>query len=242
MLIIKTNQVNPLVVTVSQNSELINPEYLFSFTHIFSKKNVTFIPPNVSIHKSRYDEFIFVEGNNPGAGEIRFPYEGLYIYSISEQPMGSGNLNPALSYNVVENGEAQVIVQSAITMNSQYDIYISSNEDNSNFIFAPDEITPASTVSVYSQVVSFSATPMNSIQYLCNGNFVNASYGTNQTNLTDLIDMFNSVPSVNPPYSTFLDYGICYDNGDGRIRMEIYTSVYNSLCSGGSITLNVIYD
>ena len=143
MLIIKTNQVNPLVVTVSQNSELINPEYLFSFTHIFSKQNVSFIPPNVSIHKSRYDEFIFVEGNNTGAGEIRFPYEGLYLYSISEQPMGSGNLNPALAYNVVENGEAQVIVQSAITMNSQYDIFVSNNEDNSNFIFAPDEINPA---------------------------------------------------------------------------------------------------
>jgi hypothetical protein len=143
MLIIKTNQTNPLVVTVSQNSELTNPEYLFSFTHIFSKQNVSFIPPNVSIHQSRYDEFIFVEGDNTGAGEIRFPYEGLYLYSISEQPNGSGNLNPALAYNVVENGEAQVIVQSAITMNSQYDIFVSSNEDNSNYIFAPGEINPA---------------------------------------------------------------------------------------------------
>lgn len=142
MLIIKTNQVNPLVVTVSQNSELPNPEYLFSFTHIFSKENVTFIPPNVSIHKSRYDEFIFTEGTNTGAGDIRFPFEGLYLYSISEQPAGSGNLDPALAYNVVENGEAQVIVQSATTTNSQYDIWISSDEDNANYIFAPGEITP----------------------------------------------------------------------------------------------------
>lgn len=129
-----------MVVTVSQNSELTNPEYLFSFVHIFSKQKVTFIPPNISSHKNRYDEFLFVEGD--GVNEVKFPYEGLYLYSISEQPNGSGNLNPALAYNVVENGEAQVIVQSAITVDSQYDIWISPNEDNSNIIFAPDEITP----------------------------------------------------------------------------------------------------
>jgi hypothetical protein len=144
MLIIKTNQPNSLVVTVSQNSELTNPEYLFSFTHIFSKQNVSFIPVDVSLHKSRYDEFYFVEGT--GVGEIHFPYEGLYLYSISEQLMGSGNLNPALAFNVVENGEAQLIVQSAITVNSQFDTYISPNEDNSNIIFAPDEPNPTPNI------------------------------------------------------------------------------------------------
>jgi len=144
MLIIKTNQPNSLVVTVSQNSELSNPEYLFSFTHIFSKQNVSFIPVDVSLHSSRYDEFYFVEGLE--CDEIHFPYEGQYLYSISEQPAGSGHLNPALAYNVVENGEAQIIVQSAITVNSQFDVFISSNEDNSNFIFAPDEPNPTPNI------------------------------------------------------------------------------------------------
>lgn len=136
MLIIKTDQRNTLVVTVSQNSELTNPEYLFSFTHIFSKDRVTFIPTDISTHKSRYDEFEFYEGS--GMGEINFPYEGLYLYSVSEQPAGSGNLNPALAYNVVENGEAQVIIQSANTMDSSYISYTSNNEDNSNYIFISD--------------------------------------------------------------------------------------------------------
>lgn len=140
MLIIKTNQPNTLVVTVSQNSELPNPEYLFSFTHIFSKASVSFIPTDISTHKSRYDEFFFVEGT--AAGQIAFPYQGQYLYSISEQPQGSGNLNPALAYNVVENGDAQVFPSSASTMDSQYDIFISNNEDNSNIIFAPGEINP----------------------------------------------------------------------------------------------------
>lgn len=140
MLIIKTNQPNTLVVTVSQNSELTNPEYLFSFTHIFSKQNITFIPPNISTHKGRYDEFVFVEGI--GAGKVPFPYQGQYIYAIYEQTLGSGNLDPTLAYNVVENGDAQVFPASAITMDSQYDIFVSDNEDNANIIFAPDEIVP----------------------------------------------------------------------------------------------------
>lgn len=136
MLIIKTNEPNYLVVTVSQNSELANPEYLFSFTHIFSKQQVNFIPTDVSLHKERYDEFYFVEGS--GVGQIHFPYQGWYLYAIYEQPNGSGNLNPSLATNVVENGDAQIFASSASTMDSQYDIYISNNEDNANIIFAPD--------------------------------------------------------------------------------------------------------
>jgi hypothetical protein len=140
MLLIKTNQSNTMVVTVSQNATIPNPEWLFSFTHIFSKQNVTFIPTNVSTHKVRYDEFIFVEGN--GYNEIRFPYEGLYTYGIYQQMSGSTNLNPDLSMGLIEAGQAQVIVQSANTTNDYYIEFVSNNEYNSNIIFAPDEITP----------------------------------------------------------------------------------------------------
>ena len=133
-----------MVVTVSQNSELTNPEYLFSFVHIFSKERVSFIPVDVSTHKSRYDEFYFVEGAGPG--QINFPYSGQYLYTISEQPAGSGNLDPALATNVVENGEAQIIVQTAITQDSQYDVFISNDEFDSNIIFAPGEPNPTPNI------------------------------------------------------------------------------------------------
>ena len=167
MLIIKTDQPNYLVVTVSQNSELTNPQYLFSFVHIFSKERVSFIPVDVSTHKSRYDEFYFVEGVGPG--QINFPYAGQYLYTISEQPAGSGNLDPALATNVVENGEAQIIVQSAITQDSQYDIFVSNDEFDSNIIFAPDEpnptpnLTPSITPSPTPSGLPPSPTPTPSI-------------------------------------------------------------------------------
>jgi len=140
MLIIRTGQPNTLVVTVSQNATIPNPEWLFSFTHIFSKQQVQFIPTNISTHKVRYDEFLFVEGS--GVDEIKFPYEGLYTYGIYQQMSGSTNLNPQFSMGLIESGQAQVIVQSANTTNDYYVEYVSNNENNSNYIFAPNEINP----------------------------------------------------------------------------------------------------
>jgi hypothetical protein len=97
------------------------------------------------------------------------------------------------------------------------------------------------TVSVYSQVVDFSENPMNSLIYQCNNIDIEFSYGTNQTNLTDLVAMFNSNPPAGEN-ATFLDYGICYDNGDGRVRMEMYKEVYDSFNCNGELGLKVIYD
>ena len=128
------------MVTVSQNSTIPNPEWLFSFTHIFSKQQVRFIPTDISVSRSRYDEFEFIEGQ--GVGEIAFPYEGLYSYAIFQQPSGSGNLNPTLSDGAVEYGQAVVIVTSADTTNDYYIEFISDNEFNSNYIFAPNELNP----------------------------------------------------------------------------------------------------
>ncbi len=150
-----------MVVTVSQNAELANPEWLFSFTHIFSKRRVTMILSNISTHRVRYDEFEFIEGPNPG--QIAFPYEGQYNYGIWEQPAGSGNLDPALAYNLVESGIALLIAQSANTTNEYYMEFISPDEDDSNIIFAPDELNPPSpTPSVTaSQTATPTITPSN---------------------------------------------------------------------------------
>jgi hypothetical protein len=198
MLIIKTNQPNTLVVTVSQNSELPNPEYLFSFTHIFSKQNVSFIPTDISTHKSRYDEFFFVEGT--GVGQIPFPYQGQYLYAIYEQPAGSGNLNPALAFNVVENGDAQVFPSSASTMDSQYDIFISSNEDNSNVIFAPDELNPTPNITPSPTTTPNQPTPTPTPS-------ITPTLTPTQTNTPSVTPTFTPTPSSTPAIFNPSDLG-----------------------------------
>jgi hypothetical protein len=140
MILLKSNQLNKIVVTLTQNTTICDPEYLFQFIHIFSKKEVDFILPDVSPHPTRYNQFEFIEGQ--GVGEIPFPYEGLYNYYAYAQPFGSGNLNPSSATELVENGLAEFIVVSADTTNENYFEFISDDEFNSNTIFAPDEINP----------------------------------------------------------------------------------------------------
>jgi hypothetical protein len=108
------------------------------------------------------------------------------------------------------------------------------------------------TTSVYSQVLSFTGTPnYNSIQYRCSGSTIEACYSIeNQNNMTDLVNLFNTpAPDPLPPSCTtpsfcycWTDYGIYYDNGDGRIRLEMPISLHNTLCPNGTLTLNVIND
>ena len=95
-------------------------------------------------------------------------------------------------------------------------------------------------VNVYTQVIDFETTPMNSIVYKCDGNFVHACYGTNQTNMTDFVTMLNANPAVQNN-ACFLEYGNYFDNGDGRVRCEMPKIVADQLCDG-TITLEAIYD
>jgi hypothetical protein len=96
------------------------------------------------------------------------------------------------------------------------------------------------TISVYTQVIDFETTPMNSIVYNCNGEFVHACYGTNQTTMSEFVEMLNSNPPVQNN-ACFLQYGEYFDNGDGRVRCEMPIAIANQLCNG-ELTLEAIYD
>jgi hypothetical protein len=157
MILLKANQLNKIVVTLTENSTLCDPEYLFYFVHIFSKETVAFIRPNISIHKERYDEFEFIEGRNPG--QIAFPYTGEYNYFVYEQPMGSGNLDPLLSTNLVEQGICIFIEEDKNTTNEYFVEFISDDEFDSNIIFAPDELQQPSATPT--QTSTNTPTPTN---------------------------------------------------------------------------------
>ena len=257
MLIIRKNQVNNLIATVSMNKTLPNPYYLFSFQHIASKERVSFIP-DVITSNVRYDKFRFIEGSPTNLSStpptVQFLYNGQYYYSIYEQ-VSSTNTNIALAYNKLESGRAVVINGEDQTDDCFFEPYISSNEEDANVIYVSEqeEICQSSaTISVYSQVLTFTGTPnYNSIQYKCDGTQVEACYSIDSQNtMNGLINLFNTPapdplpPSCNTPSFCYCwtDYGTYYDNGDDRIRCEMPTSLYNTLCSGGTLTLNVIND
>lgn len=141
MLIIRKNEVNNPIATVSMNKTLSSPYYLFSFQHIASKERVSFIP-QVITSNCRYDKFRFVESPNtdltatPPA--VYFPYVGQYYYSIYEQ-LQSGNTNPALAYNKLESGRAVVIVGNDDISECLFEPYISNDENFAQVIYVSEE-------------------------------------------------------------------------------------------------------
>jgi hypothetical protein len=171
MIIVRKNQLNNLIATVSMNKTLPNPYYLFSFQHIASKDRVSFIP-EVVLTNTRYDKFRFIEGTtNPSTNPltIQFPYEGQYYYSIYEQ-VSSGNTNIDLTYNKLESGRAVVIVGDDQTDACFFEPYISNNEDDANIIYISEEeqlcisgdTTPTPTPSVTATIpVTPTTTPTN---------------------------------------------------------------------------------
>lgn len=165
MLIIRKNQLNNLIATVSMNKTLPNPYYLFSFQHIASKDRVSFLPESV-ISNTRYDKFRFIEGptNLSVTPPVAyFTYNGQYYYSIYEQ-LSSTNTDINLAYNKLESGRAVVIVGEDQTDDCFFEPYISQNENDASVIFlseqeefcisgttpspTPTSITPTPTPSV----------------------------------------------------------------------------------------------
>lgn len=90
------------------------------------------------------------------------------------------------------------------------------------------------TVVAYSDVLVFSPY-LDSMRYKCNGVQLDVVYGTTQSNITDYVTMLNT--NVN-----FNEYGEYFDNGDGRVRLEVPCSKAKSFCPGGSISIDAFYD
>ena len=104
--------------------------------------------------------------------------------------------------------------------------------------------------SIYSQILEFGV--FNSIQYMCSGRQIAACYDTGSfNNITDLVNLFNTPqPSSLPVYCgdpTFClcwaNYGTYYDNGDGRIRLELTPAALIELgCSCEDLSMQIIRD
>ncbi len=141
MLIIRKNETNNLVVTVSMNKTLPNPYYLFSFQHITSKERISFIPQSITSN-TRYDKFRFIESPTvnltAATPSVSFQYIGQYYYSIYEQT-SSANTNPSLAYNKLESGRAIVIVGDSQTDECLFEPYISPNEDAYSIIYVSEQ-------------------------------------------------------------------------------------------------------
>jgi len=113
-------------------------------------------------------------------------------------------------------------------------VVLNSFSGETNITGAPKEI-----LNFYTQVLEFEPY-LNSIDYYCDETRVHSCYGTNQDNITDFVTMLNSNPPVQSN-ACFLEFGNYFDNGDGRVRLEMPLEFYNHFCES-QIDLIAIYD
>ena len=99
-----------LILTLTENTTLAIPVYLFVFT---SEANVAYPVISTDLataaQKARYNKFTITEGaNNPTNGSLILGNTGVYDLVVYEQSSTS-NLDPALATGVVERTLARII-------------------------------------------------------------------------------------------------------------------------------------
>ena len=109
MIYIQKDTTNIIDVTVSNETSLTNPTYLFELINLERKSKVYFIPENVTNSDvNRFDSFSFSTVDlDPvvltGSTCNIHLHIGPYSYTVYDQTSPS-NLNPTLSNGVVETG------------------------------------------------------------------------------------------------------------------------------------------
>ena len=132
------NSTNNVVVTLTENSTVTNPIYLFLFTNQTSNVNYYFIGTDTSAYKTRYNKFSIVEkaSANTLNGEVTLGLKGYYNYKVYQTSLAntSGLANAAAAVpfitKTVEVGVVDVVFD-AVT-NTEYDV-----QDETNIIYQP---------------------------------------------------------------------------------------------------------
>ena len=95
---------------------------------------------------------------------------------------------------------------------------------------------PKKIYTAYSQITDPDFFVSESIAFFCNGVQWDVQTGSLVEDITDFVAMCNA----NAGGSDFTQYGIYFDNGDNRVRLEMPYHVYNTFCPNGEVTLEIL--
>jgi hypothetical protein len=120
-------QSNTLTLTLTENSTLTNPIYLFQFNNQQTNVDYYFIANDTSQYKERYNRFVIASGTDTLNAEIELGNEGFYNYYVYETNLantsGLANAEEAVPYIVgqVENGLVWVLPEADAIINYEPD-------------------------------------------------------------------------------------------------------------------------
>ena len=153
-----------------------------------------------------------------------------FLPSPAPCPTPQGCPNPEPCSEVMD---AQCVIYTGPNITCGTDVVVPTNTDMATALASVVDYFCISPVA-YSNILDFSPV-LDSMRYYCNGVQLDVNYGTTQSNITDYVAMLNS--NIN-----FNTYGEYFDNGDGRVRLEVPYSVAKTFCPGGVISMVAFYD
>ena len=132
------NSTNNVVVTLTENSTVTNPIYLFLFTNQTSNVPYYFIGTDTSAYKTRYNKFSIIEkvSANTLNGEVTLGFNGYYNYTVYQTSLantsGLTTAADAVPFitKTVEVGVVDVVLDAQTT--TEYDV-----QDETNIIYQP---------------------------------------------------------------------------------------------------------
>ena len=132
------NSTNNVVVTLTENSTVTNPIYLFLFTNQTSNVPYYFIGTDTSAYKTRYNKLSIIEkvSANTLNGEVTLGFNGYYNYTVYQTSLANtsglttaADAVPFITKSV-EVGVVDVVLDAQTT--TEYDV-----QDETNIIYQP---------------------------------------------------------------------------------------------------------
>jgi len=108
MIVIDRGQTNTVILELTTNSSLLNPNYLFEFNNDLNNNQIFFTSPDLSTFKCRYNRFEIIENDIaiPLSGAVTL-LTGMYTYNIYEASAATLSVS-ATTGRVVQTGKVIV--------------------------------------------------------------------------------------------------------------------------------------
>jgi hypothetical protein len=156
--------------------------------------------------------------------------------------LGGGNPNPYIGPNLLQTfiGPITTSEKDDAIVVAIFDIQIVESVPDSLYYF-PIEIQiqqdlDTTPIILSGTVESSFPITLTSIDFRCNGNYIQSLYGDGTVNdMSELIIYLNSEPDM-----SYL--GVYSDAGDGGVLLEMPTNLVNQFCSNGTLTFEVFND
>ena len=111
MIFLNKNQSNTVILTLTEESRLLTPTYIFEFTNDMDKNQVIFSAQDLSTFKCKYNRFDIIESGstytNLTGGTINLNRVGFWDYKVYETT-GTTIALSATTGRVLEQGKVYV--------------------------------------------------------------------------------------------------------------------------------------